>query len=280
MKNPLDNRPSDSFEVVTFNKEDNSLYLVDQLLEGLSIKSKCNYPCEECSSGNPSSCTRCFSDDKPFLQDGTCLDRCSDGRFYERLTGQCLTCDPTCLTCDQYSYNCTTCGVSNFLLLREYECVASCGPGYIEDPSNNMCHNCDNRCETCSVSTSNCTSCQFGSIYPFFFDFNCHPQCPPPKSVQVGDVCESCDSKCKTCTDEPDHCTSCESHMLYDVINNDCLEMCIAHEQVFNPSQALCESCHENCLTCAGDVNTCTSCKEDFVLNMDSRCEPECSRKD
>lgn len=39
----------------------------------------------------------------------------------------------------------------------------------------------------------------------------------------------------------------------------------------------MCETCEENCITCVGDIETCTSCKEGFVLNIDSTCQAECA---
>ena len=54
--NPLSNEASSSFEIVTFNRKNNVLYQIDIVESGLSIKNKCNYPCETCLSTNPNFC--------------------------------------------------------------------------------------------------------------------------------------------------------------------------------------------------------------------------------
>ena len=272
----MNNEESSSFEIVTFNGEGNVLYLIDQIVDGLKIKSQCNYPCKDCVGTNPSLCTKCYDDDNPFLQENTCLEKCSDGWFYDKFTDQCEKCHPTCLTCEGQSRICTTCGVEGYLHLRGTECVEECGPGFINDPSNNLCHSCKLGCETCSVSTDNCTSCQFGSLTPLYFDFSCYTYCPERVSVEKDDKCIPCDTKCRTCSESPSNCTSCFDYMRFDNFNFDCLEACKPNEQIYNTANGECDTCQENCLTCVGDVDTCTSCKDDFVLTMQSTCEAEC----
>ena len=79
--------------------------------------------------------------------------------------------------------------------------------------------------------------------------------------------------------------------MRFDEKNNDCLAVCKAEVQIFDTDSegcvrdggeeaigggGCCKSCQENCETCVGDVNTCTSCKDKFVLNKDSKCTRTC----
>ena len=64
--------------------------------------------------------------------------------------------------------------------------------------------------------------------------------------------------------------------MRFDPLNNDCLEACQPQTQIYQEKTGECETCHENCKSCVEGVNTCTSCKADFVLNLDSTCKKEC----
>jgi hypothetical protein len=64
----MNNQISDSFKIVTYNFENNVLYLVDQVEKGLETKPPCSYPCKTCKPGEPSKCTSCFAKSrKPFL---------------------------------------------------------------------------------------------------------------------------------------------------------------------------------------------------------------------
>jgi len=64
--------------------------------------------------------------------------------------------------------------------------------------------------------------------------------------------------------------------MRFDTLNAKCLEACLPDVQIYNNAEQKCETCQEDCISCVGDIETCTSCKEGFVLNIDSTCQPEC----
>ena len=227
LRNPYNNEASSSFEVVTFNKEDNVLYFVDQIVDGLTVDSQCDYPCNECLSTDRTHCLSCYPNSPvPFLQDTTCLKECSEGRYFDEAQNKCLVCDETCLTCEGSKDRCTSCGVGEFLHLRGTECVKTCGPGFIDDPSNNMCQPCKEGCTACSVSTTNCTACDMAGSTPFYFDFECREDCPLEISVKSDDDCLPCATQCKTCAGDPKTCTSCESYMRFDSRNSDCLDAC------------------------------------------------------
>jgi len=53
-----------------------------------------------------------------FLEEGTCLEKCSGGRFLEGGGRKCLECDKSCLTCRGTEKTCTACGLTGFLHLR------------------------------------------------------------------------------------------------------------------------------------------------------------------
>jgi hypothetical protein len=179
LRNPYNNEASSSFQIVTFNKVNNVLYFLDQVSDGLIIRSQCAYPCKDCESSHPTQCLSCFADSAlPFLQENTCLAGCSQGRYFDVEANKCLRCDRSCLTCSDSAKTCTTCGVGTNLLLRGTECVATCGKGFIDDPSRNLCQPCRDGCTACSLGVTNCTACDPLGITPLYFKFDCLEKCP------------------------------------------------------------------------------------------------------
>lgn len=132
-----------------------------------------------------------------------------------------------------------------------------------------MCLKCRDGCASCDYETTNCTTCMPAGSTPFFFKYDCLSECPPLISIPGGRVCTECDPTCLTCADTPQTCTSCESYMRFDTFNGKCLEACLPDVQIYDVTTDKCETCEEKCYSCVGDVNTCTSCKDGFVLNID-----------
>ena len=231
----MTNEASSSFEILTFNQENNVLYFIDEVKTGLSIKAECTFPCKTCLSGNPNFCTSCFEDTKlPFLQEGTCVSSCSSGNYLDKFT--CLECDPTCLTCKGSAKTCTSCGIIPFIHLRDSkECVEDCGDGYINDSMNHECLPCREGCSSCSKSINNCTSCDPNSKTPFFFDFDCKEACPAEISVFDPPHCTACSLNCNTCSESFEHCTSCKSYMRLDIQDSVCVDACLPDIQIFDP---------------------------------------------
>lgn len=66
----------------------------------MTINSICNFPCRDCAVGKPSQCLTCFMDTTlAYLEDGTCLEKCSDGYFFDKQSLSCKKCNSNCLTC-------------------------------------------------------------------------------------------------------------------------------------------------------------------------------------
>jgi len=276
LRTPYTSDMTDSFQMTTFNFVDNTFYyLIDKIASGLTINSKCNYPCRECADDQPSKCLSCYPEDpnikngRPFLQVDTCVEECAGNRFYDRKTNQCQLCDPTCLSCVDQASKCTSCGINPFLFLHQSRCLTECPDHYIEDPSANRCKPCSGNCLTCEGLPTSCTSCDVNSPYKYFFHESCIKECIPEISVLVGDKCVECDTKCKSCRGTPQTCTSCESHMKLDPFQHTCEDMCEAEVQIFSEETKRCELCASTCTKCAGSTTTCTACKPGFVLNLD-----------
>lgn len=176
--------------MTTYNLVDNTFYyFIDQVNSGLTINSKCNYPCEDCPSSQPSKCLSCYPEDpnisngRPFLQVDTCVEECAVGRYFDDNTQRCELCDPTCLSCFGSAKTCTSCGIDEFLFLHEERCLTECPDRFIEDQSLNRCKACSGTCFTCEGLATSCTSCDPRSLYKFFFHDSCISECIPDLSV-------------------------------------------------------------------------------------------------
>ena len=136
---------------------------------------------------------------------------------------------------------------------------------------------------TCENIPSSCTSCDPAGDFPFFFHNNCTAECPAGISVNVDGKCVECDSSCKTCEGTPSTCTSCESHMKFDPLKQTCEQLCEPETQIFVPNRfdpdaaGECQNCNARCTKCAGTTETCTACKEGYLLNIDMTCQTTCS---
>lgn len=122
LRNPFTNAVSDSFAVQTFDAYSEAgqlnFYFIDKKTTGMVVKSKCNYPCKDCSGDNADVCTECYEDsDTPFFQTGGCVKQCASSRFYNKQLKSCELCDATCLQCSGTSSTCTKCGVNDYLFL-------------------------------------------------------------------------------------------------------------------------------------------------------------------
>ena len=74
--------------------------------------------CEACT---PSQCLSC--NDGYFLEDGVCVDNCSQGTFPEPVFGICEECPYGCLECNSF-YNCLVC--ENSTEIQFYNLFGAC----------------------------------------------------------------------------------------------------------------------------------------------------------
>ena len=59
--------------------------MIESVVSGLTIAGICSFPCQTCLSSGPSMCTSCFQNSSnPYLQLNTCVNTCSDGRYYDQ----------------------------------------------------------------------------------------------------------------------------------------------------------------------------------------------------
>lgn len=128
-------------------------------------------------------------------------------------------------------------------------------------PINGTCTSCSSVCMTCTSSTTNCTSCVVGSAVPYLYNGSCVSACPSGfyANNSTGNVCNSCNSLnigCGNCASSGSGCLSCDVGYVY-FNNTQCLNV-TPNGYVNISGEAV--PCASTCLTCAGAVNTCTSC--------------------
>ena len=130
---------------------------------------------------------------------------------------------------------------------------------------------------TCEDTETSCTSCDQTGAFPFFFHNDCTDVCPVGISVEVDNSCVECDSTCSTCETTPNTCTTCESHMKFDPEISTCEHLCLPETQIFVPDEGECQNCNYSCTKCSGNINTCTACKPEYLLNLDMSCQETCN---
>ncbi|KAL4502402.1 hypothetical protein ABPG72_011989 [Tetrahymena utriculariae] len=248
----------------------------------------CNSNCKTCVVSD-TQCTSCYS---PFTVVGTscqCLIgnynpntktciQCSQNQLYDNVHYLCISCDLSCLTCqDINNLNiCTSCLTGK--ILYNQTCLDSCpDQTYL---SNNNCLPCNSNCKTCTVSDTQCTSC-----YSPFTVVGTSCQClkgnynPNTKTCiecqqsQVYDdvnyQCVNCDTSCLTCLDKnnTNKCTSCKAPLVLS--NSSCVAQCPDHQ--YTDQNQVCQNCDPNCLTCQTQSTNCKTCNLTFTL-QNSEC--------
>ena len=164
-----------------------------------SNEERCDIHCKTCSE-NPnltisSNCTSCYDDE--FLDNGKCVDSCSNGYFIENSNIKICKCElKKCNKCnnESLSYNlCISCNtedkyylifndsnnIGNFIECYNYSNIT----GYYLDTSDNIYKKCYSSCSTCkeegNFTHHNCLICEKNYIFElnFFNTKNCYQKC-------------------------------------------------------------------------------------------------------
>ena len=250
--------------------------------------SSCHQSCLECSSGLDSSCTECKSG---VLYKGYCLNKCPN--FTYLIEKQCFDCDVSCETCSgSLNTQCLTCkdkflykdlqGIcyiecENFTLKTNNLCLDNCPVGFYAD-SRKYCEKCDETCNEClGPGPNSCKSCDY-----YLFQQTCYTSCPD-STFAFGSTCEYCDISCRKC-ENSQNCILCAEGFNYR-LNKKCVKQCPKFSLYdkcteYCPFGYLdvgtdCVACQGNCTTCEGDLEKCTSCPSDLVLN-EGKCVEKC----
>jgi len=168
--------------------------LADEYLDSAYNCNKCPEGCATCS--NYSTCGTCK--DSKILFNGSCIDKCSDGYYYNQVSKECKNCHNTCQTCIDDTDNCTKCTYNTFLL--DGKCLTYCPINYYigNDLSCKTCQQmgkfiydgvCLDKCPLPLIpdSNGNCKTCKENGKYIFGYD--CLKECPTGYIANIDNIC-------------------------------------------------------------------------------------------
>lgn len=277
---PLANTRILTIGVNNFMVDDNANISMDAAL--------CDYPCQTCNLGNPTSCLSCFTDGSSTFNlwdsyANQCTNSCPIGRYSvptNPLT--CLKCDSNCLKCSQSSTNCTDCPAGTVLFFGR--CINVCPVGFyssiITGVQAPVCNNCSANCLTCAQGPGFCTSCPSNTILS---DTSCVQSCSASQFIGIDSKnnsrCLDCSSMCKGCSGSSTNCTTCDvtSPNKKALYNGMCVANCPSG-YFPNPSNGICIKCVDPCNQCSGAASTCTSCSGStpYLQKDKSTCVANC----
>ena len=151
---------------------------------------------------------------------------------------------------------------------------------------------CNYPCATCRSDDPNfCTSCYAGqSDFPQFLmalsqaESTCKAECDVGYTTNGSEnlECTKCDESCAECKDDGvagdfKKCTVCATD--YPFTHEEaCLKTCNQGLYLAQETDVLCSVCDDNCYTCDGQANTCTSCKQSsgFPSLLGTQCVAAC----
>ena len=168
---------------------------------------------------------------------------------------------------DENNQKCTSCKDGYYL--EKGNCKKFCSERY--GISGKECIPClDYNCESFEINTCNCKNCIIG----FYFNSS--------------KLCNKCNSSCLKCEGESNNCTECDNKYSF-LFEHKCINCaincsikdsdnckCKECNKGFFVKNFLCEACNTNCLSCEGNSENCTKCKNHYFLNDKNKCE-ECS---
>ncbi|KAM8872819.1 proprotein convertase subtilisin/kexin type 5 [Synchiropus picturatus] len=245
----------------------------------------CHKFCHRCFGPGKSQCLSC--NQRHFLLNGTCVDKCPTG-FYQDAAGlRCESCHPSCESCGgMHSHECLTC--KDDLFREGKECVEICQHGHYGNRASRMCEKCDPSCSECMEGgDDSCLTCALGLIY-LRKEGRCLPSCPLGYFHDAAHrTCQPCHASCRSCSgSRAQSCDSCQpGSRLSDGM---CLSLCdegkmsaclrckLLPSLCFIPHQSAghsCEECDVSCEECRGPGPTnCTACPLPAILEAGGRC--------
>jgi proprotein convertase subtilisin/kexin type 5 len=202
--------------------------------------------------------------------------------------GVCQNCDASCLTCDgSTSTSCLSCKQdteNKYYDVVKKKCKTICGfSSQYLDETNNHCIQCHTDCIGCfGPNINNCNYCSGLSGKFLMFDTNtCIPFCPIGTFIyQLSPkMCKKCPNGCDTCTDLTDQpcecCNTADPLFAYQFLTK-CYPACPSGTYLADPSNKICESCHESCGSCtSGSAEGCDTCKSDLYIH-NNKCNTDC----
>lgn len=293
----------------------NSCFSTNQYMDSVDrVCKNCEGTCTTCSGPLSTQCLTCSG--VRYLNSGSCLLTCPNGKYGATIDNTCKNCDSNCLTCktpDAPTF-CLSCDIP--LYLKNNACVANCDSNEYKDDSDRKCKPCDSTCTTCSEQyTTNCRTCsvnRFHSTGMGSTDGECLLNCPSPRFAHfptricqiacpaptwgresdrvcyddcatTGEYKDSADRICKACHTT---CETCKGPNVDDCLScsgsrylygNMCLTDCL-EGKYGKSSTKTCENCNSLCKTCQtpDGPNTCLSCEVPRYLKSNT-CQTSCN---
>jgi hypothetical protein len=157
----------------------------------------------------------------------------------------------------------------------QHTCMVTCPAGMFAD-ERNVCQPCEFPCSRCNSAPDFCDACLPDSGSPYLRQNigKCYAQCEEGFYLQHStQTCERCTGNCNTCVSQ-NECLTC-NHGSY-FFAGQCLDSCPVTSIAFKSTEVNeCQQCKENCLSCSGTVDTCTTCLPGFLLHK-SQCVSKC----
>jgi len=259
----------------------------------------CNPSCLTCNGGSDDNCLSCNTGS--IFYKSACIASCPAAKFKDTSTScadcptgcstcsslvscsacaqnyylfgiQCLSCNPTCLTCNGgLNTNCLTCNVGS--LLYYSSCISSCPSATFQDTISS-CADCPTGCSICSSLVS-CSAC---SQNYDLSGLQCYSICPSNAYFNVSlSQCILCDNSCLTCSNSgSSSCNSCDSTFGLYLNVGSCVSTCPLGKFP-NSLLNICSFCDISCETCFNaSSNDCLSCPSDKFLNSNNSCVESC----
>jgi hypothetical protein len=195
------------------------------------------------------------------LQSGSCVP-CASDKYSSGNT--CLPCDPSCLTCQDFSEYCLTCPPGSDYNPSLQTCTPCATNQFWNGAS---CQPCTSPCATCSGSATHCLSC----VADHGLSSNACTICTGTTFYQGPQLpCASCTSPCATCETTGTNCLSCVDHHQFSA--NACNFCSFPHywTSVLSTDPGTCHSCPSHCSACSSTV--CTACEANYHLHPDDLC--------
>ncbi|XP_063885992.1 extracellular matrix organizing protein FRAS1-like isoform X2 [Scylla paramamosain] len=238
---------------------------------------KCEEECEVCGLGQ---CLRC----RPsfFLEDGHCQEECSLG-FYKSQDNTCLSCHPSCKTCNGARISsCTSC--PHYLFLSGSYCLSVCPRGtYAEE---GLCIPCHESCSHClGKGHESCVECSQARQVVVVegqehTSGTCQDACPSTHQMQ-SNVCVAPPMGCEVWhVADQLHCQHCRAGWKQQ--RHSCVKECDPGFY-YNPKKSVCTECDPRCKTCSGPGHrSCLTCHKRATLHprkTGAECLTKCSRR-
>ncbi|KAL4470078.1 hypothetical protein ABPG72_008737 [Tetrahymena utriculariae] len=227
---------------------------------------KCHYSCRSCNQQGPNNCIDCKANVHRNYDASQKKCSCVDGFYDDPVSQSCVSCDPSCQTCQGGGpNNCLTCNLSqNNRVYNIATGLCQCIEGTFNVSNQARCGPCHYSCQACSSSTASnaCISCSASNQRTYNSSTNRCDCNDGYYDDTLSPLCSPCNFTCKTCIKgDANSCTSCDSVNFFRQYNQ-AQQSCECQNGYYSQlGIQRCQPCHFTCSTCNGSAeNNCQSC--------------------